>query len=139
MVTVADQLPDQDELRHAPEVHPTATAESLERPILWDSEEMAIDEECEISFETMSEKAANASQRKPLGRLNDVGEVEIIQGQQGSVSPEQQKDEDNLTALTRKQTVQYGLPPDEFDFDATENLTENELLGKAAVSSPACL
>lgn len=39
---------------------------------------MGIDEECEISFETLSDKAANASRRKPLGRITSSGELTDI-------------------------------------------------------------
>ena len=129
LVSVADQLPDQDELRQAQQIGPNAAVESARRPIVWDGEEMGIDEECEISFETLSDKAANASQRRPLGRLDSTGQVVEVQ------DGHREKTELMKRPPMRKQTVQYGLPAEHFDWDETEVLTDTDRLAEAAVGS----
>lgn len=73
LATVAHAVPDQDIIRESQAPQLDADVEASQRPIVWDGEELGVDEECEVSFETLDEKALSALNRHPLGKLDDDG------------------------------------------------------------------
>ena len=72
MASVADQLPDQDDLRSSQLPGPPPAEEGSQRAVVWDGEQLTLDEACDRSFETQQEKRETARKRRPLGRLNPV-------------------------------------------------------------------
>lgn len=72
MASVADQLPDQDDLRSSQLPGPPPAEEASQRAVVWDGEQLTLDEACDRSFETEQEKRETAKQRRPLGRLDPV-------------------------------------------------------------------
>lgn len=146
-VTVADHLPDQDVLRSSQQVPLPASTESAMRPIIWDSEDMAIDETCETSFQSYkkgtpepeaSSNLESASQRRPIGQLDASGQIVDLdmEAEQRRTSKGKGRMSDEGYAPSRRATIQYGLPPDNFDADETQVLSVTEQLQLAGVSIP---
>ena len=146
LVTVADHLPDQDVLRSSQQVPLPASTESATRPIIWDSEDMVIDETCETSFQSYkkgtpepdaSSSVETASQRRPIGKLDPSGQiVELdLEAEQRRGSKGKGRMSDEGYAPSRRATIQYGLPPDNFDADETQVLSVAEQLQLAGVST----
>lgn len=122
MMTVVKQLPDQDVLQASQTQPPPLKVEAGERPYLWSAEEMVVDEDCEISFETLSEKECQEKTRQPLG----------ITGSNGSLDPDSQIAPANLLARASPRTYTYSLPPD-VPQDVGEGKDLRECLRLAAV------
>lgn len=146
MASVSDQLPDMDVHRSQGTPIPKLTAEAAQRPILWDGEEMTIDETCDVSFETKEEKDAAKAVRRPIGKVDtETGMIlpwsTAADGAEGMQDDESEASVDVETygAPTRKATIIYALPPDQPRDPEATMLTESELLRQAAVRAYTCL
>lgn len=126
MMSVVKQLPDQDELQASQTEPPPLKVEASERPCLWSAEDMVIDQECEISFETPSENEFRNKERQPLG----------ITGSDGSLDPNSQIAPAFIPARTSPRTYTYSLPPDLPPQVTKEDQDLKERLRLAAVGPP---
>lgn len=143
MMTVVKQLPDQDELEASQLEGPPTKEEASQRPVLWQAEDMVIDEECDTSFETFSDKESKAKDRQPLGVMGSNGSIDP----DSQMAPNRQVSPNGVLMLNdaaysladgprAPRTFTYSLPPDAIDdVEQDRGLTDADRLRLAAVSS----
>lgn len=138
MMSVAKQLPDQDELQASQSEGPPVKLEARQRPYLWSAEDLVFDEECEISFETLSEKESKDEKRQPLGVTASNGSLDPQSQIASALVPTAVNALHSDQAEARPQglvTHIHSLPPDlPEDEEQDEGLTDADRLRLAAVS-----
>jgi hypothetical protein len=112
MVTVVKELPDQDELRASQVEGPPTKVEASERPYMWQAEEMVVDDECEISFETSSQQEEKKKHRVPIGITRADGTIELSSQAGPSSQRATSAAESRNAAQQHMRTFTYSLPPD---------------------------
>lgn len=130
-MSIADKLPDQDEIRAGRAAELTAQEEAASRPVAWDGEEAAIDDVGDTSFEILSDRARHASQMHPVGRFNSHGDVV------DEASPTTARVNNPAlppAAPSPLSTVVHAQIPEALDDEATMPLSTNERLRQMAVS-----
>lgn len=157
MVSVAEQLPDLDVHRSQGTPLPNLQAEANQRNVLWDGEDMTIDDACDVSFESEDMKQASKAQRKPVAKVDQdtgsilpwssqvaaeymgrkkIGDMPLTFDDEDASSFETGNGKATEPDLTRYGTIIYELPPDKpRDEVATQLLTESEQIRLAAVIS----
>lgn len=144
MMTVVKQLPDQCELEASQTAGPPLKEEASQRPILWQAEDMVIDEDCDTSFETLSDRAAKQNERQPLGRIGTDGsldpESQVLPSALGAAPPDADT-HGNEGRQNLARTFTYSVGPDQLDNnEVNADLTDAERLRLAAVSlSATCI
>lgn len=140
-MTVVKQLPDQCELEASQTAGPPLKEEASQRPILWQAEDMVIDEDCDTSFETLSDRAAKQKERQPLGRIGTDGSLDpasqVLPPALGAAVPDVDT-HDNEERRNLGRTFTYSVGPDQLDNnEVNADLTDAERLRLAAVSLSA--
>lgn len=143
IVTVADQLPDQDAIRAAHIADMSTTKESATRPVFWDGEEMGIDEACEVSFEGSEEREASQAKRHPIDLLNPSTDrkAPVREGATIDVGGQMQAGTsvDTPVVMRHERVHEYALPEEAIDYEKTQYLDDNEQLAQALEVRICCI